>query len=142
VNGFFGPSRDFEKFLYRYEEASRLLGVNPLARQIFRTLLFDREKPWNMTSLAERLGHSRPTVRALVARNVEGGYMLRVGSRISISDRGSEVLKWVHDETCEIALGHQTGFTEELIRLFRDMSLPEVNPDAATIRFQNDLNIL
>ncbi len=142
MNGFFGPSSDFQRFLYRYEEASRILGVNPLARQVFRTLLFDHSQEWNITQLADRFGHSRPTVGDLINRNISGGYLSRgEHNKLSVTDEGSRVLEWVHEETCEIALGHQAGFSEELIRLFRELDIPEVSPQASTIRFQNDLNI-
>lgn len=141
LSGFHGPYRDFEKFLYRYEEATRRLGVNPLTRQIFRTLMFDQGITWNVKRLAERFGRSRPTVREIVDRNVEGGYMLKKRTEIYISDRGLEIFEWVNRETCNIAMGEQAGFTEELIRHFRDLGLPIIDPDVATISFPNDLNL-
>lgn len=115
--------------------------MNPLARQIFRTLVFDADIEWNISKLAERFGYSRPKVREVVNRNVEGGYMLREKTRILISEKGSEILYWVHGETCKIALGEQVGFSEELIRHFTSLPLPIVDARAATISFQNDLNL-
>ncbi len=104
--------------------------------------MFDADIEWNVTKLAERFGRSRPTVRAIVERNIAGGYMQRdEKNRITISDKGSEILRWVHGETCKIAMGEQVGYSEELIRHFRELPVPIVDPEAATICFQNDLNI-
>ena len=142
VNGFTGPERDFEKYLYRYDEATRVLGVDPLARQIYRTLLFEPESTWNVTRLSEKFRHSRPKIREIVTRNEGGGYMLRADSNIYISDKGSQTLRWVHTETSDIAMGRRVGFSEELIRLYRDLNLLGTDPLASTISFQNDINIL
>jgi AraC-like DNA-binding protein len=135
------PQRGLVEFQYRYERATRLLGVDPLARQIFRTLYFEPDERWNVSKLAERFDCSRGTVRPIVARNVRAGYMSKRNRHICMSDEGFRVLLWVHSETFDIAIGERVGFSEELIRLFRDVGLLSVSPESRTICFPRKLNI-
>lgn len=141
LNGFFGSNGDFQQFMYRYDEATRLLGVDPLARMIFRTLLFDPRDTWNQTTLAEHFARSRPTIKKIVDRNIAGGYLKRLNNHLAVTDSGKEVLFWVHQETVDIAMGERIGFSESLIRLFRGVGLPYISPEASTICFPNDLNL-
>lgn len=117
------------------------MGVNPLARQIFRTLKYDKSIEWNVSTLSERFGHSRTKIREITSRNVSGGYMYRSYRKIGISDKGLQVLQWANDETCEIAMGLQVGFTEELIRHYREVGSLGVDAEASTISFPNDINL-
>lgn len=67
--------------------------------------------------------------------------MARSHHNISITAKGIEVLQWANEETCEIAMGLQVGFTEELIRHYREVGSLGVDPEASTISFPNDINL-
>ncbi|WP_372570386.1 hypothetical protein [Ruegeria jejuensis] len=131
--------RERREFLKRYDEVTRMLGVEQPARWLFQAL--DLEPiGWWRKDLAEGAGISRGNMDGKIDRNIEAGYLYVKSRKIYISDAGSRVLSQVEQQTTQIVLGNQRGFTDDLIRHFRDLPRNTIDPRARTIRYERRIN--
>lgn len=122
----------------RYEFATSLLGVNPVARRMFRAMHLDNSG-WNVSALSRAVNSARSTVRGVIKRNVAVGTLRFEHGLAFITPLGSELLIQIQRETFRIAFGQQVGFSANIIAIFRDVAGVKIDHRASTVCFPNDL---
>lgn len=119
----------------RYDRASLSLGVSETIRSVYWVLLHT-ETSWNVSGLVEMSGRSRASVHRVMVRAVQRKHVKERDGMYCLTRLGVWVVLRLHRETQQVALGQRRGFSQKIIKEFRDMGGKKVRAEAATISFK------
>lgn len=96
----------------------RTLTVSELEWNCYAELIQDK-RPISEASLANHLNAPRITVRAAIVQGVGYGLIVRTTDGLTLSETGFDVIKAIHSDTYEIALGLRQGYSSASIEIVK-----------------------